>query len=404
MDDHRHFKPVKDELTERNKNRLLTYWSNFFLTVHVAFAAYISSTYIATFVGEERVGLVYSLGSFLTIIAFIAVLPIFRRFGNLRPARMVAFVGLFATILLAFSDTAAEAAAFFIIYYLVSLVLRLNLDIYLESLSDDGQTGGIRGVFLTFANVAWLVSPALAGVILGDDRYYLIYLISAAAILPLIYLLAFRLKEREVKPGIKLATFAETIGKLFRPPSDRYRNLRRILAVDFVLNFFYAVMVIYTPIYLHNHVGLPWSDIGLIFTVMLLPFLLLEYPLGKLADKYWGEQEILIAGLIIAAGATALISFINTPTIWIWALILFATRVGAAAIEIMKETYLFKQIDERGDTIVSLTRSTIPLSYIVAPATASLFLLFFPYQFIFLALAFVILLALIPALRLKDTK
>lgn len=389
---------------ENKRNRLLTYWSNFWLTVHVAFAAYISSTYLATFVGEGRVGLVYSLGSFLTIIAFFLVLPIFRRFGNLRPARMIAFTGFLATVLLAFASSATEATAFFIIYYLVSLVLRLNLDIYLENFSENRETGGIRGVFLTFANVAWLISPALAGVVLGDDRYYLIYLISAAAILPMIYLLAFRLKEQEVKTGVKLATLAETIRKMFNPPSNRYRELRRILTVDFILNFFYAVMVIYTPIYLHNHIGLPWTDIGLIFTIMLLPFLLLEYPLGKLADKYWGEKELLVAGLIVTALATAIISFITVPTIWVWALVLFATRVGAAGIEIMKETYLFKQIDERGDIIVGLTRSTIPLSYIIAPAAASLFLLYFPYQYLFLALAGVVLLGLIPALRIKDTK
>lgn len=389
---------------ENQRNRLLTYWSNFWLTVHVAFAAYISSTYLATFVGEERVGLIYSFGSVLTIIAFFLILPIFRRFGNLRPARILAFTGFLATALLAFASSATEAAIFFIIYYLVSLVLRLNLDIYLESFSENKETGGIRGVFLTFANIAWLISPALAGLVLGADRYYLIYLISAVAILPLIYFLAFRLKEREVKDGIKLATFAETIRKMFNPPSDRYRYLRRILTVDLILNFFYAVMVIYTPIYLHNHIGLPWTDIGVIFTVMLLPFLLLEYPLGRLADKYWGEKELLVAGLVVAGGATAAIAFITVPTVWVWALVLFITRIGAASIEIMKETYLFKKIDERGDTIVSLTRSTIPLSYIIAPAAASLFLLYFPYQYLFLALALVVFLGLIPALRIKDTR
>ena len=132
---------------ENKRNRLLTYWANFWLTVHVAFAAYISSTYLATFVGEERVGLIYSFGSALTIIAFFLVLPIFRRFGNLRPARILAFTGFLSTILLAFASSAAEAAIFFIIYYLVSLVLRLNLDIYLESFSENKERN-IPGFFL----------------------------------------------------------------------------------------------------------------------------------------------------------------------------------------------------------------------------------------------------------------
>ena len=65
-------------------------------------------------------------------------------------------------------------------------------------------------------------------------------------------------------------------------------------------------MVIYTPIYLHEHIGLPWSDIGIIFTIMLLPFVLFEFPAGKLADGKWGEKEPPIIGIILIAVSTAL--------------------------------------------------------------------------------------------------
>ncbi len=391
-------------MNDWRQNRRLTYWANFWLTVHTAFAAYISSTYLARFVGEGKVGLVYSVSSIFTLVLFVLVVPIFRQFGNLRPAWLLAATGSLATILLAFAPNAIAVVIFFLIFYSISLVLRLNLDLYLESFSNDSQTGGIRGVFLTFANIAWLLSPALAGLILDGERYFLVYLVAAIALWPLIYLFAFRLKEQPFKTSFPLASLRDTVLKIIRPGSEKMLALRRILMVDFLLNFFYVVMVVYMPIYLHNHLGLPWSDIGFVFTIMLLPFLLLEYPLGWLADKFVGEKEILFVGFLIIIATTVAVAFISTPVLWVWALVLFLTRVGAASIEIMKEAYLFKQIDERNDTIVSLTRATIPLSYIIAPAAVSLILLVLPYQYIFLALAGVMVLGLFPAFRLKDTK
>lgn len=391
-------------MNDWRQNRRLTYWANFWLTVHTAFAAYISSTYLARFVGEGKVGLVYSVSSIFTLVLFVLVVPIFRQFGNLRPAWLLAATGSLATILLAFAPNAIAVVIFFLIFYSISLVLRLNLDLYLESFSNDSQTGGIRGVFLTFANIAWLLSPALAGLILDGERYFLVYLVAAIALWPLIYLFAFRLKEQPFKTSFPLASLRDTVLKIIRPGSEKMLALRRILMVDFLLNFFYVVMVVYMPIYLHNHLGLPWSDIGFVFTIMLLPFLLLEYPLGWLADKFVGEKEILFVGFLIIIATTVAVAFISTPVLWVWALVLFLTRVGAASIEIMKEAYLFKQIDERNDTIVSLTRATIPLSYIIAPAAVSLILLVLPYQYIFLVLAGVMVLGLFPAFRLKDTK
>ena len=87
-----------------------------------------------------------------------------------------------------------------------------------------------------------------------------------------------------------------------------------------------------------------------------------------------------------------------------WALILFATRVGAATVEIMKETYLFKKISADDLDVLSLSRLTTPLALIIAPLSASIFLLFFPFRFIFLALSIIVALGLTQSLRLIDTR
>ena len=162
-------------------------------------------------------------------------------------------------------------------------------------------------------------------------------------------------------------------------------------------------MVVYTPIYLHSHVGFGWNKIGIIFTVMLLPFALLESPLGRLADEKYGEKEILSAGFVIIAVATAALAFVGGPNFYLWMLGLFATRVGASMIEVMNETYFFKKNSDRDPSIIGLFRMTKPFAYIIAPLFATVLFFFADYRLSFLVLGMIMLLGLRYSLTLKDT-
>jgi MFS family permease len=87
-------------------------------------------------------------------------------------------------------------------------------------------------------------------------------------------------------------------------------------------------MTVYCPIYLHTTIGLSWSEIGVIITVMLLPFVLIELPLGRLADKKYGEKEIMIIGFLILGLSTMGLAFITSTNVWVWAIALLVTRIG----------------------------------------------------------------------------
>jgi len=152
------------------------------------------------------------------------------------------------------------------------------------------------------------------------------------------------------------------------------------------LQFFYVWMVIYTPIYLYAHLGFSWKEISLIFTVMLLPFVLIQFPLGKYSDKI-GEKKMLMFGFLIATLATLSLFFIEKHAIWIWAIALFCTRIGAAIIEVMSDVYFFKHIKRENDEFIAIYRNTAPLSYVLAPFVAFIAFFFVPsFNFIFLIL------------------
>jgi MFS family permease len=123
-----------------------------------------------------------------------------------------------------------------------------------------------------------------------------------------------------------------------------------------------------------------------------------------LADKSFGEKEMLIGGLIIMGVSAGSLFFVTSNAIWVWGGILFTTRIGAAIIEILRDSYFYKKIDGRDVDIISFFRTASSAGYISAMVLSALILIVFPIKYIFLLVALVVLSGLYPALRLIDNK
>lgn len=386
--------------------RLLAYAAGFCLSLSTAIGAYIHSSFIEQFVGEQKVGLVYSVAAACSLLASWQGLRLLRRYGNVRTLTILGFANFFALIgaTLASQSLAglpALAGVWLVGAHMVlSFLVAINLDVYLEELSDDRTTGRIRGLFLTANNLAWLCSPLLASQLKSRFDYWAIFALAALALVPFLFIVLAKLRDVVERQTAHLSLF----NGLQRVFDASNRDLRLILSIDFLLNFFYAVMIIYLPLYLHAHIGLAWTQIGIVFTIMLIPFVILDFPLGRIADLWLGEKELLTLGLIISAIACLLIPFFTSANLVAWALILLLSRIGAATIEAMKETYLFKHIDGRDANIVFISRNMYPAAYVLAPIITSSFLLFFDLRYIWFALGLVMLLGLPASLKLKDTK
>ena len=181
------------------------------------------------------------------------------------------------------------------------------------------------------------------------------------------------------------------------------KDISKIFLINTTLQTFYAWMTVYVPIYLYNVIHFDWSEISVIFTIMLIPFVLVDIPLGKLADKKWGEKEIMAIGFIILGISTCALTLFEVNSLIIWAAMLFLTRIGAATAEIMIETYFFKKVDGKDPEILSMFRITRPLSYFTAPVIVTIGLVYATDQYLFLIFGIICLLTLYPILTIKDT-
>ena len=122
-----------------------------------------------------------------------------------------------------------------------------------------------------------------------------------------------------------------------------------------------------------------------------------------MSDKKFGEKEFLILGFIIMALATLMIPLLQSKIFWLWAIVLFATRVGASTVEVASESYFFKHVKEDNTGLISLFRMGRPLSLIIAPLVALPIMGFLSYSasFYFLSIITISGLLFIPK---KDTR
>lgn len=379
-------------------NTFLVCLLGFLFTLEATLPAYASSTFLAHFIGEKMVGLLYAAASAAAIGIFAFMPKILRRAGNYRTTIALLSIEFLSLLALGVSGSFWLIGLAFIGFFVTGALIGFNFDIFLEHFSRDASTGRTRGAFMTSINLAWIVSPLLGSLILGDNRYGELFLAAAALVLPVAYLLSQSLARFD-DPKYREAPLMETLDRVRRD-----KNISHIAAASFLLNFFYAWMVIYMPIYLHDHIGFSWGELGPMFGAMLLPFVLTEAPLGRLADTRFGEKEILSIGFVIMALTSAAAAFITVRDFALWMSLLFLSRIGAAMVEIMSETYFFKKVQDADANVISLFRTIRPWSYIVGPAVAALFFAFgLNLRYIFAVLGVIMFWGIRYSLAIEDT-
>jgi MFS family permease len=137
---------------------------------------------------------------------------------------------------------------------------------------------------------------------------------------------------------------------------------------------------------------------------MLIPYILLEYPAGWIADRFIGDKELMLAGFLVAGSALASISLLTpTSSLFLILSILVVSRVGAALVESMTEGHFFRRVTERDVNSVSFFRAAWPISYVIAPLVGSAILFFGSYQLFFLLTGgFIAIAGSLATLAIKD--
>lgn len=372
---------------------------SFMLTLGLALTSYIDSSFLETFVSKDKLGLMFSVGAFMSLIYLTNLPRILNKFGLFETLRTASAVYILMIIGMLVINNDALLQLSYIGYYVAGAALFLTVDVLVEHYSKTETTGNTRGLYLAIYNFAFMIAPFVAGLIVDESSFKAVYLLSGISIVIMNYFFVYEFQKLKVFPKHSKSDFFGNIMALIKN-----KNLFHVYHVNFLLNFFFALMIIYMPIFLYQNIGFGWQEIGLMFAIMHIPYILLEIPLGNLADKLLGEKEIMAAGLIVIGFSTIFLGFINNSSFWVWALVLSVTRIGASMIQVTTESYFFKKIKRDDTDMISVFRNTTYLSMLVAPVLATAILSFATYRELFIILGIIMMFGLISNHKIEDTK
>lgn len=370
----------------------------FFLALASALPAYIQSSYIEGFVGLSAVNWFFITANGISIIMTLFFPRLIKKIGNYFTTGFVAVLFILALIGLGSAHNPALIFLFFIIMQVAANLIFINMDIFVENFSKDSSTGQTRTIYFTIINLAWVFSPNISAWLINLSGYYGVFLFSACLLIPFLLIQLIAGSKINGHFDYKKTSIRKTIKEMYKN-----RDLRSIFWLSMLLNVFYNTVVVFIPIYLNRIIGFSWTELGVVFSIMLVPFLLVEIPAGIISDKYLGEKEMFSVGYFLII-VTLLLSTSASRNLWFWAILLFVGRIGAALVEAMRESYFFKKVSAKDIDKINIFRTAIPFGYLVGSTLSLITLAFLPITYIFIFTALFMCSSIYFLVKLKDTK
>ncbi len=379
------------------KHLRLVFAASLLFSIHTALLAYANSSMLSQFAPARIVSVVYTLASILSIVLVISAPRILKRIGNRKTTTWTLLLAMFllGSISVATGNT---VLVLFVVYFSLNAVVLYGLDIFLEHYSKASNTGNVRGLYLAMSNIGWVIAPTISGIL--ETRYGFGALYALAACMVALTALVVWISQRKFVDKHYNKSHFDDGFKVLR----RNKNIRTIALLNLILQLFFVMMVIYSPLYLTGVVGFSWKTLGILLSIMLLPFVLFPYPAGYVADKYLGEKELLIGGFLISAAATLFFAQVATVSFAFFALILFTSRIGASIVEAMCESYFFKQVTDEDTATISIYRNMLPVAYTVGPLIGALLFSIGSFTLVFSCTAGMLVIAAIISTTLRDSK
>lgn len=368
----------------------------FFLSLNFGAVIYINSSFLGQFFSTQMVSILFILSAVCNALLFIAAPGLLKYFGKERLLIFSLLILIAGALGLALSTTGMLAAISFVLYSSLLFIIYYLLDIFLEEMSVDSNTGEIRGLYLTCMSAGIAAGPILLLLLSLDGRLNRLYFIVSLLLVPPVLLAAYLFVIGKPDRTLQRSKALSIRQWWYNRP------LRAVTLVKVALEIFFTLMIVYTPLYLHSVIGFAWAELGVIFSVALIPFVILEWPAGELADRFWGEKEMMSVGFFIT-GITLLAMPFLDKNFLIWMVILFLSRVGASLIEVTSDSYFFKKIDSADTGLLSIFRLSRPVGIAAGALIGALSLSIFSFEIIFFAIAIVMFLGLREALMIKDT-
>jgi len=325
-------------------------------------------------------------------------------------ALMTLVAGLFSTIILKkVQRTFVMKASFVtlaIIYFMLIFVVRITelsvlttikswfelfalitLSLFVRDFSNSKDFGENEGRYFKFQNIGYLIGPLVGGFLASQFGYEIVFILSAAIVLSgFVYFYNHQVIKESVAiinmKRVSTVKFLENIKNYFRDP-----NRTKAYFMSFSLMGWFMVKRLYLPLYVVAS-GYLSTVTGIVMSLGIIPFILLEEKIGKYADEK-GIRIPVSSGFFIIAVALLLVFLCPFPIIN-FIIIIFAS-IGAAFVEPIQEYYLLKNTPkDQEEDLYGIYSTSTTMSSFLTPIVGAIVLAVLPFKFVFLVFAILI--------------
>lgn len=394
-------------MSEKRKKDLLVII--YFIVALYAFHNFLSyftfSNFLDLHFSKVSLSIIFASGALLAIVFSNLLGNLVRKFTNYKLLSFILIGQFLATTALALSNSLNIylIAIFAVLYLVQNTLLWVSINIFIEELSDNENTGSIRGAILTIYNFQSIIAPFLAAHFLGLISYTGVFVISAVTLLPLFYLNKKFFKEIK-EPEYKYVNLIQSFAGIRKD-----KNMRGVIASSFALNSFFAVVNIYLILYLVEVINIPTSVfVGIITPISLLPFIIVPYQLGKYSDQIFGSKKLMISGIFLASIVLIAIYVfnINSSNILLWIILLFVSRFGATFAETENYAYFYRKVDSDNTGLIALFQNMFNVGFLAVSILGAILLKFFNAELplIFFIIGLIGLVSIFIIIEIEDRK
>ncbi len=368
---------------------------------HTLLVGYVISSFVSPWLSPAMIGIYHGSAAIVTIILFLAVSPIVRKIGNVLLGISAMSISIIALLVTAIASNVSTVLIALFIYLAVHPLVYFVIDIFSETLIGDKEsgTGAKRGLTLAFMSFAAMCAPLTMSAIMTDTSDFTQLFFASAGVGLLFIAVVIGIFRRFYDP-VYAPMHYKTAFTVFR----HNQNLRTVAICHLILQIFFSWTMIYIPLYLITVAGLSIAEVGFVISAGLLSYSIFEYPIGIIADKYFGEQEMMTIGFVILAITTSCIGFMMSAPLVAWMILMFVNRFGASLVEVTTESYFFKQVSGEDSSLLSMFRLLRPMANVIGALIGTILLSLVSFPFFFIVAGSILIVGVFMPRYLIDTK
>lgn len=311
----------------------------------------IFALYIKQFVNSEFiVSIIYTVSYLFSLFATIYGSVIIEKLQKRKTMVVGLLLYTVVILLLSFSQNSSSAVLLFVLYTFLFSLLFFGISLYIDHLSTNKNLATHFGENGTLTNISWIVGPMLGGFIAELLSFKEVFLIASLfAFIALLVFIFSQPPERKHLHHHHVYIF-KNIRSFF---SDAFMRRSYFHGLGFVI--FYGALAL-TPLFFKD-LGASVSQIGLFLGFSAIPWIALELPIGKWADKTHKELKLFSYTYLLLVPALILFGF--STSYYTACIFLLITSVATALSETTTLSHFYRHVPKN-----DIANSSVFLTYL----------------------------------------